>query len=86
MSRRSGPEPEVEDRPGALAEITRTLADHQISISSVIQHEAIDGAKNIVPLIILTHSVPTGNFTAMLAEFDRLKCVTAKSVHYPVGD
>jgi homoserine dehydrogenase len=76
----------VEDRPGALAEITRTLADHHISISSVIQHEAIDGAKNIVPLIILTHSVPTGNFTAMLAEFDRLKCVTAKSVHYPVGD
>ena len=32
----------VEDRPGVLAEITRILADHQISISSVIQHEALD--------------------------------------------
>jgi homoserine dehydrogenase len=76
----------VEDRPGVLAEITRILAEHRISISSVIQHEAVDGEKSIVPLIIMTHEAPTGSFTATLAEFDRLGCVTAKSVYYPVGE
>jgi homoserine dehydrogenase len=76
----------VEDLPGVLAEITRILANHKISISSVIQHEAIEGEKNVVPLIIMTHTALTGNFTATLAEFDKLSCVVTKSVYYPVGD
>ena len=76
----------VEDRPGVLAEITRILAQHQISISSVIQHEATGGEKSIVPLIIMTHTAPTGDFTATIAEFDRLNCVVGKCVYYPVGD
>ena len=77
----------VRDRPGVLAEVTRILADHHISISSVIQHEAVEGPEgDIVPLIIMTHTAPTGNFTATLAQFDRLESVTAPSVYYPVGD
>jgi homoserine dehydrogenase len=77
----------VEDRPGVLAEVARILAQHHISISSVIQHEAMDGPDgDIVPLIIMTHSAPTGNFLATIGEFDRLDCVTAPSVYYPVGD
>ncbi len=45
---------QVEDRPGVIAGISRILADHRISISSMIQHEgkASDGS---VPLVILTH-------------------------------
>jgi hypothetical protein len=39
-----------------------------------------------VPLIIMTHMAPTGDFIATLAEFDRLSCVVSKSVYYPVGD
>lgn len=76
----------VEDVPGALAEITRILANHNISISSVIQHEAIAGEKNVVPLIIMTHIAPTGSFASIIEEFDRLSCVVGKSVFYPVGD
>jgi homoserine dehydrogenase len=78
----------VEDRPGVLAEIARVLANHRISISSVIQHEGVEGpdGDDIVPLIIMTHTAPTGDFLATLAEFDRLDCVTAPSVYYPVGD
>jgi homoserine dehydrogenase len=79
----------VEDRPGAMAEITRILADHHISISSVIQHEAIEQNQDetkIVPLIIMTHTVLTGSFLATLAEIDRLTCVRPPSVYYPVGD
>lgn len=77
----------VQDRPGVLAEVTRILADHHISISSVIQHEAVDGPEGaVVPLIIMTHTALTGNFTSTIAEFNRLSCVTAPSVYYPVGD
>ena len=77
----------VLDRPGVLADVTRILANHHISISSVIQHEAMDGPDgDIVPLIIMTHSAPTGNFLATLSEFERLDSVTAPSVYYPVGD
>jgi homoserine dehydrogenase len=77
----------VQDRPGALAEVTRALANNRISISSVIQHEAFDGPEGeVVPLIIMTHTAPTGSFQATLAELDRLDCVTAPSVYYHVGD
>jgi homoserine dehydrogenase len=77
----------VQDRPGVLADVTRVLANHKISISSVIQHEAIDGPEgDIVPLIIMTHTAPTGSFLATVAELDRLSCVSAPSVYYHVGD
>jgi homoserine dehydrogenase len=77
----------VQDRPGVLAEITRILADHSISISSVIQHEAVDGPDgNVVPLIIMTHLCPTGNFVRTLDAFGKLASVTAPCVYYVVGD
>ena len=57
-----------------LAEVARVLAQHQISISSVIQHEAVegDGDGDVVPLVIMTHTAPTGSFRATVAELDRL--------------
>jgi homoserine dehydrogenase len=77
----------VADQPGVLAEIARVLAEHQISISSVIQHEALEEHEgDIVPLVIMTHTALTGNFGAALANIDQLNCVTAPSVYYPVGD
>jgi homoserine dehydrogenase len=75
------------DRPGVLAEIARELAKHDISISSVIQHEALDEQEGgTVPLVIMTHTAVTGKFRVALAEIDRLSCVTAPSVYYPVAD
>jgi homoserine dehydrogenase len=77
----------VADQPGVLAEIARELAQHDISISSVIQHEALDEHEgDAVPLVIMTHTAPTGHFRTALTEIDRLACVTAPSVYYPVGD
>lgn len=79
----------VDDRPGVMADITRILANHHISISSVIQHEALEptnGGVEIVPLIIMTHTVTTGSFAAALAEIDALASVHSPSVYYPVGD
>jgi homoserine dehydrogenase len=77
----------VDDKPGVLAEVTRVLAQHQISISSVIQHEAPDEEEgNRVQLVIMTHTAPTGEFRVAAAQLDRLTCVGAAGVHYPVGD
>jgi homoserine dehydrogenase len=77
----------VRDEPGVLGEIARELAKHSISISSVIQHEALDDQEgNFVPLVIMTHTAMTGAFRTALAEIDRLECVSAPSVYYPVGE
>jgi homoserine dehydrogenase len=77
----------VDDRPGVLAEIARVLAQHQISISSVIQHEAPEEHEGErVHLVIMTHTAPTGGFRAATASIDGLGCVAAPSVYYPVGD
>jgi len=77
----------VLDKPGVIADITRVLANHQISISSVIQHEALDEQEgDTVPLVIMTHTVPTGAFSAAVAEIDQLGRVTAPSLFLPVAD
>ncbi|MBI3408910.1 MAG: homoserine dehydrogenase [Planctomycetes bacterium] len=77
----------VGDRPGVLAEVAHILAENGISIASVIQHEAPEGAEEqAVPLIIMTHTAPTGSFTATLEHLDGLDSVMGPSVYYPVGD
>jgi homoserine dehydrogenase len=77
----------VADQPGVLADVARVLADHQISITSVIQHEALEEHEgDTVPLVIMTHTALTGGFREALAAIDDLASVTAPSVSYPVGD
>jgi homoserine dehydrogenase len=77
----------VADRPGVLADVARELAQHRISISSVIQHEALDEQEGSpVPLVIMTHTSATGAFRAAVADIDRLGCVSAPSVFFPVAD
>jgi homoserine dehydrogenase len=78
---------QVEDRPGVLAEVAHVLAQNHISISSLIQHEAPEGHEgDVVMLVIMTHTVLTGDFRAAVREADRLRCVSAPSVYFPVGD
>jgi homoserine dehydrogenase len=77
----------VEDRPGVLADVSRVLAQHHISIASVIQHEAPDDREGgRVHLVIMTHTVLTGDFRATVADLDHLSCVVPPSAYYPVGD
>jgi homoserine dehydrogenase len=77
----------IQDRPGVLAEIAHVLAEHQISIASVIQHEAPeDHEGDTVPLVIMTHTAVTGDFRTALAGIDHLHSVEAPSVYYPVAD
>ncbi len=58
---------QVKDSPGVLAGITRILADNQISISSLIQHEVREAA-DVVTLVILTHRAKEKAVSAALAE------------------
>ncbi|MHB1423263.1 MAG: homoserine dehydrogenase [Gemmataceae bacterium] len=77
----------IEDRPGVLADVTRVLARHQISIASLIQHEAPeDHEGGRVHLVIMTHTALTSAFRAAVAELDQLPRVSPPSVYYPVGD
>jgi homoserine dehydrogenase len=77
----------VEDRPGVLAEVARILAQRHISISSVIQHEALDEQEGAsVPLVMMTHTTATVDFGATVAEIDRQQYVMLPSVYYPVAD
>jgi homoserine dehydrogenase len=77
----------VADQPGVLADIARELANHGISISSVIQHEALDEhEEQFVPLVIMTHTALTGDFRTAVANIDALSSTGAPSVYYPVAD
>jgi homoserine dehydrogenase len=72
----------IADRPGVLGMIAQVLGRHNISIASVIQHEAGDEPTPApsVPLVIMTHQAIEANLAAALAEIDRLEIVTPPSV------
>lgn len=77
----------VRDVPGVLADVCRTLADQEISISSVIQHEAVEGhPEQVVPLVIMTHTAETARMRAAIATIDRLTSLVTPAVHYSVDD
>ena len=82
----------VEDRPHVLADITAVLGRHQISLASVIQHEAPepgvaqDGDEALVPLVITTHRTTEGRFRAADRELDQLGCVRTPRIRMPVAD
>lgn len=76
----------VEDKPGVLADIAGVLGRQGISIASVIQHEAPeDGAGNLVPLVIMSHTASAGRLHQALADIDQLPLVRAPSVHMRVA-
>jgi homoserine dehydrogenase len=77
----------VKDLPGVLAEVCRTLADQNISIASVIQHEALEGhVDQVVPLIIMSHLAEAGQFRKAAIAFEKLPSVLGPVVYYSVDD
>ncbi|MEX0936461.1 MAG: homoserine dehydrogenase [Pirellulales bacterium] len=76
----------VEDHPGVMADITGVLGRHQISIASVLQHEAAHPNENVVPLVIMTHATTEGATRSACREIDRLSSVRPESVRMWVRD
>ncbi len=59
------------DRPGVLADVTRVLADMQISIEAILQKEPHAG-EDTVPVIILTQRVQEKNMNEAIARIEKL--------------
>ena len=70
---------QVADKAGVLANITRILADHAISIDAVLQRESAEGESQ-TDLIILTHDTLEGKMNAALAQMQALPTVLAPIV------
>ena len=68
---------QVEDRPGVLGRIARTLGRHDISILSVHQKESHDPSS--VPVIILTYEACEENLRSALKEIDAEKAVSQRT-------
>jgi homoserine dehydrogenase len=69
----------VLDRPGVLADITRILADRDISIDAMIQKEPSEG-EDQTDIILLTHLTVERNVVAALAAIEALSTVRGKVV------
>jgi homoserine dehydrogenase len=69
----------VEDKSGALADITRILADQTISIDAMIQREPDEGESQ-TDIIILTHMTLEKNIDAAIAKIEALPVVKKKIV------
>jgi len=62
------------DKPGVLAEVTRILADLNISIESILQKEPRPNEKT-VPVIILTQRVREKNMNEAIARIEKLSSI-----------
>ena len=67
----------AEDKPGVLADVTRILAAHQISIEALIQKEPQRGESS-VPIIMLTQLTLEKEMNAAITEIEALNTVSGK--------
>jgi homoserine dehydrogenase len=67
----------VIDKPGALADITRVLADLEISIDAMVQKEPSEGEDH-VDIIMLTHLALEKNIDAAIVRIQKLPLVAGK--------
>ena len=68
----------VRDEVGVLAQITRVLADHAVSLESVIQKDGVVGEP--VALILLTHSVREKDMRSALSQIEARNFVDASPI------
>ena len=67
----------AEDKPGVLADVTRILASHGISIEALIQKEPPKGETS-VPIIMLTQQTLEKEMNAAIADIEALATVSGK--------
>lgn len=67
----------TQDKPGVLADITRILADLNISIDAMVQKEPSEG-EDQVNIIMLTHLTIERNINAAIVKIEELPVMTGK--------
>ena len=65
------------DRPGVLADITRILADSNISIDAMVQKEPAEGEEQVT-IILLTHITVEKNINAAIKKIEALDSVAGQ--------
>jgi homoserine dehydrogenase len=75
----------VADKPGVFAQICTILANHEISLSGVLQHEE-HNAKDLVPAVVITHLTQQNKITAALHDFGKLEIVKSSPVCIRIVD
>ena len=65
------------DKPGVLADVTRILADLEISIDAMMQKEPHEG-EELVNIIMLTHITVEKNINQAIAKMEALDSVSGK--------
>jgi homoserine dehydrogenase len=68
---------QASDKPGVLADVTRILGDHQISIEAIIQKEPAPQMQT-ASVIMLTHRVLEKNMNDAIAKIEQLDAIHAK--------
>ena len=64
----------AEDKPGVLADVTRILADHRISIEAILQKEPLAG-ETYLPIILLTQKTRESEMDAAIAQIEALDSI-----------
>ena len=82
---------DVEDRPHVFADIADILGRHDISLASIIQHEASEPQPSsngaaVVPVVVMTHRTSQGKLRAAEAELNQLTSLNRPIVRMPVSD
>lgn len=83
---------DVEDRPHVFADIAGILGRHQISLASIIQHEAPEvdaetpGPRPVVPVVVMTHRTKRGLIQSAIEELNRLESLRPPLTALPVAD
>ncbi|MEM7292697.1 MAG: homoserine dehydrogenase [Pseudomonadota bacterium] len=62
------------DRAGVMADVTRILGNHDISIEAILQKEPAEG-EDTVPVILLTHRVQEGQVNSALSRIRELDSI-----------
>jgi homoserine dehydrogenase len=73
----------VKDRPGIIADISRSLADHDINIDAVFQ--APYGDKGALPFVVTLEPVSQLQLDAALARIGRLDFHTEPPLALPLS-
>ncbi|WP_085315793.1 homoserine dehydrogenase [Derxia lacustris] len=69
----------VANKTGVLADITRVMADHDISIDALLQKEPAEGEAH-AEIIVLTHQTVEANLDAAIAKIEALATVVGHVV------
>jgi len=62
------------DRPGVMAQLSRIMAENEISIEAIVQREP-EAGETTVPVIMLTRRVPEHRINTVIAAFEELDAI-----------